>query len=217
MFSVILVMAGVGARYGASKNKALIDLNSKPLFTYPLNQFIKLGYEIILVINKDDLEEVKKEVSNNVKIVFGGTSRQESVYNGLKEVKTKFVMIHDAARAFIDIETIKKVEEKIIKGYQVFSAIEVVDTIREITTEGFKTLDRSKLLAVQTPQGGETDVFLGVHQKACNENFIATDDIQLIEKYSDKLIGYIIGSQNNFKVTYPKDLLIGEKVVLGND
>ena len=109
MISVLLLMAGKGQRMKKNVNKALLDVLDEPIFIYPLKTFLSFNFEVVLVVSKDDYEEIKAMNLKNVKITLGGSTRQESVYNGLKAVTGDYVLIHDAARAFIDKETINKI------------------------------------------------------------------------------------------------------------
>ena len=103
MVSVLLLMAGKGTRMGYEKNKILLPFGDKYLFEYPLDTFLSFGFEVICVISKEDEEEVSKVLNKkNVKYTLGGKTRGESVYNGLKVANGDYIMIHDAARMFID-------------------------------------------------------------------------------------------------------------------
>ena len=111
MVSVILLMAGKGTRMKENINKVLLPLGDKMIFQYPLSLFVKLDFEVICVISKGDEEIVRKNIPSQVKLVYGGNTRQESVYNGLMECTGDYVLIHDAARAFISLATINKIIE----------------------------------------------------------------------------------------------------------
>ena len=80
-------------------------------FLYSLETFKNLGYDIVLVVSKDDINEVKKYVTEDIKLVLGGKTRSESVMNGLKAVETPYVYIHDAARPLISKQTILSIEK----------------------------------------------------------------------------------------------------------
>ena len=114
--SAIILAAGSGSRFG--EKKQFKELNGKPIWFYSLNTFIQSESvdELILVIPNDSLETLKQSQvftslnkTNNIKLVSGGESRKDSVFNGLKVVKKAIdiVCIHDAARPFIKASYIK--------------------------------------------------------------------------------------------------------------
>lgn len=205
MISVVLLMAGTGSRMGASKNKILLDLNGKMLFEYPLNLFKNYGFEIICVINRND-EDLLKPYLKDVKYTFGGSTRGESVFNGLKLCNGDYVLIHDSARVLLS----KDVVDEILNKKNEFDAIltynKVKDTIKEIKNGKLSTLNRDNLIAASTPQCGKKDLLLDVYKKAFNDKLSFTDDMSLIEYYYPNInIGLVLGNEENFKVTTPFD------------
>ena len=206
MISVILLMAGKGQRMKRNVNKVLLDVEDKPIFTYPLKTFQKFNFEVILVVSKEDYELVSKMDLGNTKITLGGTTRQESVYNGLKCVSGDYVLIHDAARAFIDDDTINKIIELKNDNEAILTYLNVKDTIKIKNGDKYITLKRDDLIAASTPQCASLKIFKEVYEKAFNDNFLATDDISLIEKYRpDIKINYILANDESFKITTPID------------
>ena len=107
MISVILLMAGSGTRMKIQDNKVFLPLNEKMIFQYSLDLFLKLNCEVICVIRPEDEEKLSQYYSK-VKIVYGGQTRQMSVYNGLKIARYESVLIHDAARPFISEDIIQE-------------------------------------------------------------------------------------------------------------
>ena len=116
--SAIILAAGSGNRFGGKKQ--FKKLNGSPLWSYSLDTFIKSNFfqELILVVSKESLNELKdsKELYHfcktiNIKLVCGGESRQESVYNGLQSVdkNNNIICIHDAARPFVKQKYIRDV------------------------------------------------------------------------------------------------------------
>lgn len=206
MVSVILLMAGRGARMGYSKNKILLPFDDKYLFEIPLHTFLLQGYEVVCVVSESDLDIIKPLLPKNVKYVLGGDTRQESVYNGLKAASGDYIMIHDAARMFISKELILKIEEASKGIYPVLAYTEVKDTIKINEGGKLRTLNRASLIAAATPQAAPKALFMEVYEKAKNEGFIATDDISLIEKYHPEIeLKLILADDLLFKVTTPKD------------
>ena len=113
--SLILLMAGSGTRSGLDINKVLYQINQTPLFMYSLNKFHQVGFdEYILVVSKNDYDYICEYMATTpyqVKIIYGGQSRCESVRNALKNVTTDYAVIHDAARPLINIDDIKHIKQ----------------------------------------------------------------------------------------------------------
>lgn len=212
MFDVIIVMAGSGQRTNLGYNKAFYKINDKPVFLYSIEKFRKFNNcnQIILVVNPQEIQEVKKYVSN-VTIVSGGATRLESVYNGTKEVKSEYVLIHDAARPNILISDIKKVLDT-LKTYDACAlAVKPSNTIKEIKDEMIvRTLNRDSLVEVQTPQAFKSELYLEAINKAINDDKVIYDDLQIMEKYGNKVAKLVYGSYSNIKITNPIDLKIIE-------
>lgn len=217
MFDCILLMAGKGLRTNLTYNKTLYKINNQPIYMFSLKKFmnIKECANIIIVTSSDDFEQVINEVDSladgRIKVVVGGTTRQESVQNGFKHTQSDYVLIHDGARPFVKEEEIIKVYLN-TKTYQAsVLATAVKDTIK-IVEEDFitKTLDRKTLYAMQTPQGVNRTLFKKCLDAASKENYLGTDDVELVEKFSDVKVKIVIGSDENIKVTTSRDLQILE-------
>lgn len=204
MTTVILLMAGLGQRLNAGKNKMLVDINGHPLYFYILERFKKYDCKKILVVSENDYQYFKS-LNLGYKIVIGGACRQESVLNGLKEVETERVLIHDGARILLSDRIIEECLNNEYDAY--FVATKVINTIRYNKKNNFKTLNRDELLSVQTPQGGRTKLFLdaAIRHKDSLNNF--TDDISMLDNTD---INVIIGDEKNIKVTTKEDLILAK-------
>lgn len=207
MISVILLMAGRGSRMGYERNKILLPFGEQYLFEIPLNTFHKMGFEVICVISKEDKDVIVPRLpAKNCKYIYGGQTRGESVLHGLEVAKGDYILIHDAARMWINPELITQIVELGDEKYPVLTYTEVKDTIKQITNGKLKTLERNKLIAAATPQAGPLSLFKEVYLKAKNDNYTGTDDISLIEKYHPEIeIKLIKAFDEIFKVTTPQD------------
>ncbi len=202
MISVVLLMAGKGSRMHLDKNKILLPLKDKKIYEYSLNIFLKLGCEVVCVISKENEEELRRLLPENIKYVLGGNTRQESVFNGLKECTKDYVFIHDAARPFISIELLKKILINLNKEEAILLYQKVKDTIRIHSEALSTTLPREQLYAAVTPQCAPLSILKEVYQKANKDGIEVTDDISLIEIYRpDIKINYILSNEENFKIT----------------
>ncbi len=214
MVSVVLLMAGCGSRMKMNQNKVLLPLGNQRVFEYPLRLFLDLNLEVVCVIHRNEEEQILPLLPDKVLYTYGGKTRQESVLNGLMKCHGEYVMIHDAARPFIDRVTI----ETILNQYKMNEAIlvyqDVKDTIKRIYNDKMETLPRKELLAAATPQCASKELFLRVYKQAKKEKFEATDDISLIEKYAENIkIRKIPCGEYNFKITTPLDYALAEYIV----
>lgn len=205
-------------------NKQYVEVCQIPLLARTLKVFqnSSLIDEIILVVNKDDFIYCKQEIVDRYdftkvkSMVTGGSTRQDSVRNGLKEVsnQTEIVLIHDGARPFIKESSIA---ESISAAYEYGAscvAVPVKDTIKRADSSGFveETPDRSQLWQIQTPQAFKYNLILDAHNKALEDGFYGTDDAVLVERLGHKL-KLVMGSYNNIKITTMEDLLLAEAII----
>jgi 2-C-methyl-D-erythritol 4-phosphate cytidylyltransferase len=221
--SVIIVAAGQGTRMNMDKKKQYIKINGETVLSRTIRAFeeSELVDEIILVVNGDEIFYCKNEIidakgyAKVSSIVAGGHDRQESVFNGLKEVGRDkgIVLIHDGARPFIDNDTIENCIEGAIDFEAVCAAVPVKDTVKTADKDGFIafTLDRSILWAVQTPQAFRYELIAEAHETAIKEGFRGTDDAVLVERLGKK-VKLVMGSYENIKITTQEDLLFAEAI-----
>ena len=213
--SCIIVAAGNGTRMGGEINKVFLPLGESTVIEHTINAFQKVEEidDIVLVTRECDIKECKKY--NNIKIIKGGKTRQQSVYNGLMCVKNSdIVLIHDGARALISPRLI----EDVIKDAKKFGAAALgvlsKDSLKLVDDDGFikETLDRDKVYNIQTPQVFRTCDITKAHEKAVKDGFSATDDCALYEKYIGK-VKITQGSYDNIKLTTPEDMEIAGNIL----
>ena len=155
----------------------------------------------------DELKEIFKDYSN-LMFVEGGSTRQQSVYNGLLADKCDYVLIHDGARPIISTELINICIEMVKVQKALTVVTKTIDTIKEVEHGKIvKTIDRSKLYNTQTPQAFEYNLILEAHKKFEGKNF--TDDAGMIEKMQQPV--YILdGSYKNIKITTQSDIKLAQ-------
>ncbi|MBU0647613.1 2-C-methyl-D-erythritol 4-phosphate cytidylyltransferase [Patescibacteria group bacterium] len=223
--TAIILAAGRGTRMNAKTNKVFLTLN-QPIIAHTIRAFEKNPNitDIIIVTNPSEKQNIQNIISNQSfqkisKIISGGETRQESCYNGVMSTKpdTDIIIIHDGARPFIRQETI----DQSISDCQQYDVsvvgVPVKDTIKTADSNQFieKTLDRSKLWAVQTPQVFMSSIIKKAHQQALADKFIGTDDTSLAER-----IGYKVkitpGHYDNIKITTPDDLIVAKNILSQN-
>ncbi len=214
MNSLVLVMAGKGQRMNKNINKILLPLGDKPIYEYSINLFKEFDFEIICVINKDD--EIIKE--DGIIYTYGGKTRSESVYNGLKIAKGDYVFIHDAARPLLSKEVIINILNNLNKNEAYLTYLESVDTLKEIDNDKIITLDRNKIIRALTPQCAKKDILIDSYDKAFKDNKSFTDDISLIEEYHKEVkINLVKSNPENFKITTEFDYELAKVLVKKND
>lgn len=223
--AVIICCAGLSTRMKG------IDKISYELFSLPVWARATLAFEraesvsnIILVVKEEDISsflEVTRQLGfQKVSLVVrGGETRQESVFNGFKEVlkmekKPDIICIHDGARPFIKTETIEEAiwDAHIYGGSCV--CLKSRDTVKVVGENGFieETLDRNKIYLAQTPQCFNFSLYEKAVNLAKEEGKNYTDDCQLFEAMGAK-IHITEGDSQNIKITSPEDLKIAEGIL----
>lgn len=153
-------------------------------------------------------------LSGRLRVAAGGESRQESVANGLAALPrdVAIVLVHDAARPFVDKELVDRVIAVAELGVGAVPAVPLSDTVKETDTAGMviRTVPRERLVAVQTPQAFPRDLLETAHQKARSDASLgATDDALLLERLG-RPVRVVPGSARNIKVTTPADFAHAE-------
>jgi 2-C-methyl-D-erythritol 4-phosphate cytidylyltransferase len=216
MNAAIIVAAGKGTRMGPNVDKLFLSLNGCPVIAHTWRRFDQLPEfgEIILVV-RDGMQEAFRELGKEqgflkpARFVIGGKERQDSVWNGLEALApgTEIVAIQDAARPCTPVAVIlDSIAEARAHGAAV-AAQPIVDTIKE-SADGktvLRTLDRSRLWAVQTPQTFQVAVIRHALAEVRNRGLLVTDDTAACDLtgHPVRLVSCV---QPNPKVTRPEDL-----------
>ena len=210
--SAIIMAAGSGSRFGEKKQFKL--LKGVALYLYSLNKFLLCENinEIILVVPKNRVANIKKEVANikktkKVLVVSGGYRRQDSVKNGLLFVssRSQLVCIHDGARPFVSEKLIKKSIIACSKSDGAIVANPNFDTLK-ICERGYvkKTIDRDNVWMAQTPQVFWKTKLLHAITISEKKNMEVTDESLMMESLGYK-VSVVPGDHSNFKITSRED------------
>lgn len=219
--TAIILAAGKGSRMHSTVQKQYMMLDGYPVVYYAIKCFQDSEVDdIILVTGKDEVDYCRQEIvkahglDKVSRIVSGGAERYESVYNALSAAEdTEYVMIHDGARPFVSLDM---VHESIRYGKEHGActvAVPVKDTIKEVAENGFgiRTLERSLLWNIQTPQTFSYDLIKTAYLKMMeNGDTDVTDDTMILERYMGHSVKVILGSYYNIKITTPEDMEIAE-------
>jgi len=222
MIHFIILAAGKSERFKKKKNKI-----SKQFYKFrgisPLEHLITSVSNspsinsITLVINKDDKEEIKGFKMKYPKlntVVSGGNTRQKSVFIALKNIRKKriktrndIVLIHDAARPFLENRIIENCILHLKKYDGVFPALNTDDTLRN--KKNLNTYDRDIIISSQTPQAFKFDKIYIAYKRAKGDY---SDDVAIANEFGLRL-KKIEGQKLNFKITNPSDIVIYEKLI----
>jgi 2-C-methyl-D-erythritol 4-phosphate cytidylyltransferase len=220
---LLIPAAGMGRRMGSKRNKLLLTLIGKPLLAWTLLAVeASESIEWIGIMGQPqdfpDFEEIitALALTKPVKLIRGGETRQESVYNGLQALPTNAdrVLIHDGARCLATAELFDRCTAALRTCQGLIAAIPVKDTIKIVDNWGFiqSTPDRRQLWAAQTPQGFEVQLLKQCHQQGRGLGWEVTDDAALFEK-CQLPVKIVEGEETNLKVTTRVDLTIAEFIL----
>ncbi|MBD0263079.1 MAG: 2-C-methyl-D-erythritol 4-phosphate cytidylyltransferase [Tolypothrix sp. Co-bin9] len=220
---LLIPAAGMGRRMGSDRNKLLLLVRSQPIISWTLKAAeaaCKISWIGIIAQPTDwqDLQTIiqKEKLTKPVELIKGGSTRQESVYNGLLALPTaaEQVLIHDGARCLATPDLFDSCAEAIRHHSGLIAAIPVKDTIKVVDENGIiqSTPDRRQLRAAQTPQGFDVKLLKQCHAEGVRQGWEVTDDAALFEKcgYS---VAIVQGEETNLKVTTPQDLAIAEFIL----
>lgn len=208
--AAIIVAAGKGSRFGSSIPKQYAQLGSKPLIRHSIETFIEAGISnIVVVIHPDHYEYYLKAIQGLTILepALGGATRAESTLAGLKtltESSPDYVLIHDAARPFVDLPLIQRVIGGLANVPGCIPAMRVTDTIKLVSNGRVQqTLPRESLWRAQTPQGFHFQEILNCFKATTDFSF--TDESALLERFSLP-VQTVNGSDENVKITFSSDL-----------
>lgn len=211
----IIVAGGSGTRMGTAVPKQFLMLGGKPILQHSVDAFLNSYSDLELILV---LPEINNEVSLNlnvndsrIRITKGGATRFESVKNGLKLTEeNSIIFVHDAVRCLVTGDLIHRCYEQAVEMGTAIPVVGSRDSIRWMGNEGSKSLDRSCVMLVQTPQVFRGEILLPAFKQKYQESF--TDEASVVEAFGFR-IDLIKGEENNIKITTPVDLLIAENLL----
>jgi 2-C-methyl-D-erythritol 4-phosphate cytidylyltransferase len=220
MLTAIIVAAGESRRMGFDKLFATIA--DKPVIAHTIAAFQHTDSVsgIVIVAREDRHNEIRTIVRNEKfakvrSVIPGGEQRQDSVRAGLDHLDsaTRWVAVHDAARPLITPEQIERVFQQCTNHGAAALAEPINDTLKRADSDLLVSgsVDRDQLYAMQTPQIFERQLIEEAYRAVCAEN-IVTDEVSAVERIGRKVV-LVAGGDFNFKMTYPRDLPLGDFVL----
>ena len=220
MVTAIFPAAGHGSRMKTGANKVFMNLMGKPILVHTLLAFSRcdLVDDLIVVVGAAEVAVVEMLLRavpglKPWQVVAGSTERQYSIANGLAALNknSDIVLVHDGARPLISKQIIEDVIGEAYNSGAAIAGVPVKDTIKAADEQGMvtETPERTKLWAVQTPQGFQRSILLRAYEQAAADNFLGTDDASLVERLAVP-VKIVKSSYENIKITTPDDLIIAE-------
>lgn len=227
--TAVISAAGRGTRMGCKTNKLLLPLGGLPILERTLLAVSACPYikDYVIVVRPENEQAVQEMVGRvfgdrapNVRLVYGGETREKSTWNGLQALpeETKIVLTHDGDRPFTNRAMIERALNKLIDlGSQVsgvICAVPVTDTIKIVNKSQIvqATPPRKNLFAVQTPQVFWKDDLVNAYRRGRHEMLKVTDDAGIVEIIGGR-IAIVEGDYGNIKITTREDLSTGETII----
>jgi 2-C-methyl-D-erythritol 4-phosphate cytidylyltransferase len=203
----ILLAAGSSKRLGF--DKVLTPLAGKPAYYYSLQALVDAPSikKIFLVTKSSSIEtlgKAAKAYDKNIVVLEGGKERQDSVSNGLRHVQSKYVLIHDAARPLLTVDIVEKLLSEAKKKGSAICAQRATDTIKQTADDSVKTLDRSQIWLMQTPQVFKRELIIEAYEYVQKNKMPITDDASAVEILGKSI--HLVDPQTfNLKITRDHD------------
>ncbi len=211
----VILAAGESNRMNGRINKVYREIRGEPVLSYSIKTFLNSGTvdDIVLVFNEEDRSLMEERILNEfqpdgtVKLVPGGEKRQDSSWAGLKALDTDYVFIHDGARPNFSTGLVSDLLQATLEQKAAFPGVKPVDTIREIDGKlAGKTVDRDKLVKVQTPQCFKRSLLGEALEDASEEGSYFTDDAGAVMALGGVEPIIVSGEKGNVKLTTDKDM-----------
>jgi 2-C-methyl-D-erythritol 4-phosphate cytidylyltransferase len=220
--AAILPAAGLGTRMGAETPKQFLELDGVPIVILSLRRIAscELVTDLIVATRADGVAKLEERIrgekfKQQVRVVRGGDSRQESVARALDEVPndTELVAVHDAVRPFVTREQIARVIEEARHCRAAILGIPAMDTVKEVKRASLPedvalitaTIPRERVVLAQTPQVFATKLLKEAFASAQADGVSASDEAGLIERLGHD-VHVVLGSERNIKITKPADM-----------
>lgn len=222
--NAVIVAAGKGHRMRHDRPKQFLPLAGRPLLLRTLDRFARVDVirRVVVVTSAADRAECRALLDADgprttpAVVVEGGARRQDSVRCGLAalDAACDIVVIHDAARPFVNVETIAHSIRTAAETGAALVATPARDTLKRVGPDATvsATLSRQDVWLAQTPQTFQVDLIQEAHRRAQEQGVTATDDAGLVERLG-RPVRVVPGDALNFKITTQDDLILAEALL----
>ena len=219
----VVVAAGQGHRFGASRPKQFVDLCGMPVLAWSVRTLVNHPDvdRVVVVLAQTRADSPPAWLPDGVLVVPGGVFRADSVRAGVEALEgdVETVLVHDGARPFVSAELVSRVVEGARNG-PVVPVIAVEDTVKRVDDGGWieATVPRDRLRRVQTPQGFPAAVLSRTHALddagawEAQDAAAMTDDALLCERLGID-VATVEGDPANLKITTARDLALARAMV----
>lgn len=223
---VLLMMGGIGSRYGSDIPKQFTLIDNKPLFTYITKKIASLDFieGIVIIVNPIWLNYTKEwinklDIKKIISIVSGGETRSDSVFNGLKALKgiasdKDPILMHDATHPYVDEEGTKKVAEMVAKYGSATLASLNYDTTYLMDDDNniIKVIPRKNVIAGASPEGFQYKQIFNIYEQTSSEMMESMTSVGAIALAHNIPMKVIPTTILNLKITYPEDMKLFKKL-----
>ena len=219
--NIIILAGGSGLRMGADRPKQFLLLDEKPIIFRTIEVFSKLSFPVeIYVVLPPGVELLWNELVETYgpprpcHLLTGGLTRFHSVRNALAVLPSEgLTAVHDGVRPLVDVNLIARCFSLAQEHPAVIPVRVVAESLRQVSENGSRPVDREAYRMVQTPQVFETAVLKQAYTQGYHTDF--TDDATVVEKAGCPLF-FTEGSPYNIKITTPEDLEFASALLRGN-
>lgn len=207
---------------GAETPKQFLELAGTPIVVHTVRRMASCPMitDIIVATRGDVVGSLEtslqgEKFKQNVKVIRGGDSRQESVALALQQVPdgTEIVLVHDAVRPFVTVEQIARVIEEARRCDAAILGIPAMDTVKEVKRASLPedvaliigTIPRERVVLAQTPQAFRTKLLRDAFASAAADGVNVSDEAGLVERFGHD-VHVVLGSERNIKITKPADM-----------
>ncbi|QJB33744.1 2-C-methyl-D-erythritol 4-phosphate cytidylyltransferase [Chitinophaga oryzae] len=213
--TAIIVAGGSGSRMQSAIPKQFMDLAGKPVLYHTIAAFTTAypEMEIVLVLPEQHISYANNllQAFDNIPaitLVKGGETRFHSVKNGLQQVQgDAVVFVHDGVRPLVSPALVRTCYEATLSHGSAIPVIDMKDSIREVTGEQNRAVDRERFRIIQTPQTFLSELILPAFELPYDPLF--TDEATVVERLGHP-VHLVQGEESNLKITKPLDLVMAK-------
>ena len=216
----IIVAGGTGSRAGLFPPKQYQDIGTETVLEKTVNKFVSypLVNLCVVVISREHSglfqDKVKPKISGDYQLTYGGNSRTESVYCGLKHIQNQgisHVLIHDGARPFVSEKTISEIITALKSHEGIVPVLAISDAVWKINDLHLvNPVARDELCLAQTPQGFDYARILEAYEKRPGN----MADCAEIARFDRLKVAFIEGEKENYKITTAEDLADARRMAM---